>query len=119
MVIISDLLIMIGLPVALFVLHRLFPEAVERRKNLILSILSIWFLYTFFGSRLIHGGATQFVLFSALVVAALGALMFLVIKNYPDQVRCSAHPRASAAGLCADARRSSHPVHRIRRSPPR
>ena len=32
---------------------------------------------------------------------------------------CSAHPRASAAGLCADARRSSHPVHRIRRSPPR
>ena len=101
MVIISDLLIMIGLPVALFVLHRLFPEAVERRKNLILSILSIWFLYTFFGSRLIHGGATQFVLFSALVVAALGALMFLVIKNYPDQVR--RHDTAFRIGFAATA----------------
>lgn len=87
MVMFSDLLIMIGLPVALFVLHRLFPEAVEGRKTLILSILSIWFLYTFFGSRLIHGGATKFVIFSAFVVASLGAIMFLVIKRFPDQVK--------------------------------
>ena len=101
MVIISDLLIMIGLPVTLFVLHRLFPEAVERRKNLILSILSIWFLYTFFGSRLLHGGETQFVLFSALVVAALGAIMFLVVKNFPDQVR--RHDTALRIGFAAIA----------------
>ena len=101
MVMFSDLLIMVGLPVLLFVLHRLFPEAVEGRKTLILSILSIWFLYTFFGSRLIHGGATQFVLFSALVVAALGALMFLVIKNYPDQVR--RHDTAFRIGFAATA----------------
>lgn len=101
MVIISDLLIMIGLPVTLFVLHRLFPEAVERRKNLILSILSIWFLYTFFGSRLLHGGETQFVLFSALVVAALGAIMFLIVKNFPDQVR--QHDTAFRLGFAATA----------------
>ena len=101
MVIISDLLIMIGLPVTLFVLHRLFPEAVERRKNLILSILSIWFLYTFFGSRLLHGGETQFVLFSALVVAALGAIMFLIVKNFPDQVR--RHDAAFRVGFAATA----------------
>ena len=101
MVIISDLLIMIGLPVALFVLHRLFPEAVERRKNLILSILSIWFLYTFLGSRLVHGGATKFVIFSALVVAALGSIMFLVIKNYPEQVR--RHDTAFRIGFAATA----------------
>ena len=101
MVIISDLLIMIGLPVALFVLHRLWPEAVESRKTLILSVLAVWFLYTFFGSRLLHGGATKFVIFSAFVVAVLGAVMFLVIKNYPDQVR--RHDAAFRVGFASTA----------------
>ena len=101
MVIFSDLLIMVGLPVALFVLHRLWPETVESRKTLILSILSAWFLYTFFGSRLIHGGATKFVVFSAIVVAALGEIMFLIIKNFPDQVR--RHDTAFRIGFAATA----------------
>ena len=101
MVIISDLLIMIGLPVALFVLHRLWPEAVESRKTLRLSVLAVWFLYTFFGSRLLHGGASRFVIFSGLVVAALGAVMFLVIKKFPDQVR--RHDAAFRVGFAATA----------------
>lgn len=102
MVMFSDLLIMVGLPVALFIAHRLWPEAVERRKNLMLAILSGWFLYTFFGSRLIHsGGATKFVIFSALVVVALGAVMFLVIKKYPDQVK--KHDTAFRMGFAATA----------------
>lgn len=101
MVMFSDLLIMIGLPVALFVLHRLFPETVESRKTLILSVLAVWFLYTFFGSRLLAGGATRFVVFSAIVVAALGAIMFLIVKNYPDQVR--RHDTAFRIGFAATA----------------
>ena len=101
MVMFSDLLIMVGLPVTLFIVHRLWPEAVESRKPLILAILSIWFLYTFFGSRLIHGGATKFVFFSALVVVALGAAMFLVIKNFPDQVR--RHDTSFRIGFAATA----------------
>ena len=101
MVMFSDWLVMVGLPVALFIVHRLWPEAVERQKNVILALLSIWFLYTFFGSRLLHGGATRFVIFSALVVAALGAVMFLVIKNYPDQVR--EHDTAFRLGFATTA----------------
>ena len=103
MVIISDLLIMIGLPVALFVLHRLFPEAVERRKNLMLAILSGWFLYTFLGSRLIHSGGEniRFVVFSACIIGAAGAAMFLIIKNYPEQVR--RHDTAFRIGFMATA----------------
>ena len=101
MVIISDLLVMVGLPVTLFIAHRLWPSAVEGRKTLILSILGVWFSYTFFGSRLLHGGETQFVLFSALVVAALGAIMFLVVKNFPDQVR--RHDTALRIGFAAIA----------------
>ena len=87
MVMISELLVMVGLPVLLFIVHRFWPEAVEGRKTLILAILGVWFIYTFFGSRLIRGGATNLVIFSACIVGALGAIMFLIIKNYPDQVR--------------------------------
>ena len=103
MVMFSDLLIMVGLPVLLFVLHRLFPEAVERRKNLMLAILSGWFLYTFLGSRLIHsdGENIRFVVFSACVISAAGAVMFLVIKNYPEQVR--RHDTAFRIGFAATA----------------
>ena len=101
MVIISDLVIMVGLPVLLFIVHRLWPEAVESRKILILSILGAWFIYTFFVSRLIHGGATKFIIFSACVVGALAAVMFLVIKNYPDQVR--QHDTAFRIGFAATA----------------
>ena len=89
MVMISDLLIMIGLPVLLFIAHRLWPEAVESRKPLILAVLGVWFIYTFFGSRLLHGGGEniRFVVFSACVIGAAGAVMFLVIKKFPDQVK--------------------------------
>ena len=105
MVIISDLLVMVGLPVSLFIAHRLWPEAVEGRKNVILAVLSVWFLYTFFLSRLVHGGATKFVIFSALVVVALGAAMFLVIKNFPDQVR--RHDTSFRIGFAATAAAAS------------
>ena len=101
MVIVADLAVMVGLPVALFIAHRIWPEAVESRKTLILSVLAVWFLYTFFGSRLLHGGATRFVVFSGIVVAALGAIMFLIIKNYPDQVR--KHDTAFRVGFAAIA----------------
>lgn len=101
MVIVTDLAVMVGLPVLLFALHRLWPEAVESRKILVLMVLGTWFIYTFFGSRLIHGGATRFVVFSALVVAALGAVMFLVIKKFPDQVR--RHDTAFRLGFAATA----------------
>ena len=101
MVIITDLLVMVGLPVALFIVHRLFPETVESRKTLILAVLGVWFAYTFFGSRLLHGGATNLVIFSACVVGALGAIMFLIIKNYPDQVR--RHDTSFRIGFAATA----------------
>lgn len=101
MVMFSDLLIMVGVPVALFIFHRLWPEAVEGRKTLILAVLAVWFLYTFFGSRLLHGGATRFVVFSGIVVAALGAIMFLIIKNFPDQVR--RHDTSFRIGFAATA----------------
>ena len=101
MVIVTDLAVMVGLPVLLFIVHRLWPEAVERQKNVILAVLGAWFLYTFFGSQLVHGGATKFVIFSALVVVTLGAAMFLVIKNYPDQVR--RHDTAFRLGFAATA----------------
>ena len=103
MVMFSDLLIMVGLPVALFIAHRLRPEAVERRKNLMLAILSGWFLYTFFGSRLIHSGGEniRFVVFSACVIGAAGAVMFLVIKKFPDQVK--KHDTAFRMGFAAIA----------------
>ena len=101
MVIITDLLVMVGLPVLLFIVHRLWPEAVESRKPLILAVLGAWFLYTFFGSRLLHGGATKLVIFSAIVVAALGSIMFLVIKNFPDHVR--RHDTSFRIGFAATA----------------
>ncbi len=101
MVIITDLVIMIGLPVALFIVHRLWKETVESRKTLILSILGVWFAYTFFGSQLVHGGETSFVIFSACVVGALTAVMFLIVKNYPDQVR--QHDTAFCLGFAATA----------------
>ena len=102
MVIISDLVIMVGLPVLLFIVHRLWPEAVESRKILILSILGAWFIYTFFGSRLIHGGENiRFVVFSACIIGAAGAAMFLIIKNFPDQVR--QHDTAFRLGFAATA----------------
>lgn len=89
MVIVTNLAVMVGLPVVLFIVHRLWPEAVESRKTVMLSILALWFLYTFFGSRLIQSGGEniRFVIFSACVVGALGAIMFLIIKNFPGQVR--------------------------------
>ena len=101
MVMATDLVVMVGLPVLLFIIHRLWPEAVESRKTLILSILGAWFIYTFFGSRLLHGGATRFVFFSAIIVAALGAVMFLIIKNFPEQVR--RHDTAFRIGFAATA----------------
>lgn len=101
MVMISDLLIMIGLPVLLFIVHRIWPEAVEGRKNIILAVLSVWFAYTFFGSRLLHGGATRFVVFSACIIGAAGAAMFLIIKNFPDQVR--EHDTAFRLGFATTA----------------
>ena len=106
MVMISDLLIMIGLPVLLFIAHRLWPEAVESRKPLILAVLGTWFVYTFFGSRLLHGGGEnseniRFVVFSACVIGAAGAVMFLVIKKFPDQVK--KHDTAFRMGFAAIA----------------
>ena len=103
MVIVTDLAVMVGLPVLLFIVHRLWPEAVERQKNVILAVLSVWFLYTFFGSRLIHSGGEniRFVVFSACVISAAGAVMFLVIKNYPEQVR--RHDTAFRIGFAATA----------------
>ena len=101
MVIVADLAVMIGLPVLLFIVHRLWPEAMESRKPFVLAILGVWFSYTFFGSRLLHGGATNLVIFSACVVGALGAIMFLIIKNYPDQVR--KHDTAFRIGFMATA----------------
>ena len=101
MVIVTDLAVMVGLPVLLFIVHRLWPEAVERQKNVILAVLSVWFLYTFFLSRLVHGGATNLVIFSACVVGALGAIMFLIIKNFPDQVR--RHDTSFRIGFAATA----------------
>ena len=103
MVIVADLAVMVGLPVVLFVLHRLWPEAVEGRKNVILAVLSVWFLYTFFGSRLIHSGGEniRFVVFSACIIGAAGAVMFLVIKKFPDQVK--KHDTAFRMGFAAIA----------------
>ena len=103
MVIVTDLAVMIGLPVVLFILHRLWPEAVEQQKNGILAVLGVWFIYTFFGSRLIHSGGEniRFVVFSACVIGAAGAVMFLVIKKFPDQVK--KHDTAFRMGFAAIA----------------
>ena len=103
MVIIADLLVMVGLPVALFIVHRIWPDAVESRKSLILAVLGVWFIYTFLGSRLLHssGENIRFVVFSACVIGAAGAAMFLIIKNYPDQVR--RHDTAFRIGFAATA----------------
>ena len=87
MVIIADLLIMVGLPVALFVIHRLCPESVGRNKNLFFGILTGWFLYTFFGSRLVRGESMLMVGYSVLIVAVLAATMVVILKNFPDQAR--------------------------------
>ena len=87
MVIVTDLLIMVGLPIVLFIVHCLWPEAVERRKNLVITILAAWFIYTFFGSRFLHGENYRFIIFSASVVGALATAMFLIIKNFPDHAR--------------------------------
>jgi len=87
MVIVADLAIMIGLPVALWTLHRLWPSAVENRKPLMLSILAGWFCYTFFGSRLMRGESMLMVGYSALIMAVLAAGMVLVVKKFPEQAR--------------------------------
>lgn len=85
MVIIADLLIMVGLPVALFVIHRLCPESVGRNKNLFFGILTGWFLYTFFGSRIVRGESMLMVGYSVLIVAVLVGVMILVLKQFPEQ----------------------------------
>ena len=84
MVIITDLLIMIGIPVVLFIAHHLFPEAVENRKPMILMVLAAWFVYTFVGSRIVAGESTLMILYSALIVAVLAAVMVLVLKKFPE-----------------------------------
>lgn len=83
----ADLLIMIGFPVILFVLHRLFPEALENRKSLILTVLAAWFAYTFVGSRLVAGESMIIVAYSGLIVAVLASIMVLVLKYLPDQAQ--------------------------------
>ena len=85
MVIIADLLIMIGLPVVLFVLHRLWPSQVGRQKNMILGALFAWFIYTFFGSRIVAGESMLMVGYSLLIVAVLAAVMVVILKQFPDQ----------------------------------
>lgn len=87
MVIIADLLIMIGLPIVLFVMHRLWPQLIARQKNGILAILAAWFSYTFFGSRIGAGESITMVAYSALIVAVMVVIMVLVLKYLPDQAR--------------------------------
>jgi drug/metabolite transporter (DMT)-like permease len=87
MVMVADLLIMIGLPIALFVIHRLWPEAVERRKSAIFGVLFAWFAYTFFGSRIVRGESITMIAYSALIVAVLTAIMVIILKQFPDQAR--------------------------------
>lgn len=87
MVMLIDLAVMIGLPVILFVLHRLWPSQVGRQKNMMLGVLFAWFLYTFFGSRIVRGESITMIAYSALIVAVLAAIMALVVKKFPEQAR--------------------------------
>lgn len=85
MVMLIDLAIMIGLPVVLFIVHRLWREAVERQKNGILLGLLTWFAYTFFGSQIVRGEPMIMVVYSAVIVAVLAAGMVVILKQFPDQ----------------------------------
>ena len=80
----TETLIMAGIPLVIFIVHHIWPEKVEKREPLLYAILVPWAMYTFLGTQIVVGKNMSFIIFSVCITGALASVLVLIDKKYPE-----------------------------------